>query len=50
MNPSVLDFLLEATSDAVDEGYVGDASIVLPTVDFRGTPRDSRPDMGAFEL
>jgi hypothetical protein len=48
-NPTPADFALADMSPAIDQGYPGDATIVLPATDFLGRPRDPQPDIGAFE-
>ena len=48
-NPTALDFALQATSPAVDAGFPGSATIVLPATDYAGRTRSGAPDVGAFE-
>jgi hypothetical protein len=42
-------FSLEEGSPCIDQGFPGDASIVIPPLDFFGTARDALPDLGAVE-
>jgi len=49
VDPSPVDFTPATGSPCIDSGYGGDASIVLPAVDFFGSARDGTPDIGAIE-
>jgi hypothetical protein len=41
--PIATNFTLKATSPAVDAGYTGSATILIPTTDFTGAARDAKP-------
>lgn len=45
VNPLANDYRLQAGSPCIDQGNISGA----PPADLAGTPRDSMPDMGAFE-
>jgi hypothetical protein len=49
MNPLPADFTPASGSPLIDAGYGGDATIVIPTTDFFGQPRDMPPNIGAIE-
>jgi hypothetical protein len=48
--PAAFDGRLLSTSPCVNAGTWTAAINPLPTLDFYGTPRDNRPDLGAYEL
>ena len=48
-SPAPQDFSPAAGSPLRDAGYAGDATVVVPAVDFFGTPRDATPNIGAIE-
>jgi hypothetical protein len=48
-DPAPQAFAPSAGSPLIDSGYAGDATIVIPTVDVFGKPRDASPNIGAIE-
>ena len=48
-DPMAADFGLTADSPCLGAGWVGDATVVMPTTDFFGSVRGAPPDLGAIE-
>jgi hypothetical protein len=48
-SPTPADFTPKTGSPLIDAGFPGDATIVIPTIDFFGNPRDATPNIGAIE-